>query len=156
MYFLSKIQNLFKARDYVLKGRNQGTLNVQGITQYHWVPDFPVLNRLSKITTTKFMFRKTTKEDIPQHFDWGAISAWDQKCCIMYSSSNKKLKMHQKLFSVYQLYTAKFLVTLEVISGLLMMLCVRPIRDWEPDVIETFRFCSVVSKVYFNLSWHGF
>ena len=40
---------------------DQGTLNVPGITQYHWVPDFPVLNRLSKITITKLMYWKTTK-----------------------------------------------------------------------------------------------
>ncbi len=32
----------------------------QGITQYHWVPEFPVLNMLSKITTAKFLFWKTT------------------------------------------------------------------------------------------------
>jgi hypothetical protein len=37
----------------------QGTLNVPGITQYHSVPDFPVLNRLYEITTAKFLFWKS-------------------------------------------------------------------------------------------------
>jgi len=31
------------------------TQNVLGIIRYDW-PDFPVLNRLSKITKTKFLF----------------------------------------------------------------------------------------------------
>jgi len=38
----------------------QGTLNVPGITHYHWVPDFTFLNTVSKITTTKFVFWKST------------------------------------------------------------------------------------------------
>ncbi len=46
---------LFQKQDYFWNW-NQGALNVPGITQYHWVPDFPVLNRPSRrpseITTT--------------------------------------------------------------------------------------------------------
>ena len=49
------------ARAYVLCMLRHRTLRVLGIIKYHWIPDFPILNRQSKITTTKIVFWNTTK-----------------------------------------------------------------------------------------------
>ncbi len=66
----------------ILQAANSG--HVPRITQYRWVPDFPVLNMLSKITTTKFVFWKSTQLSRYSLVLWSLASA---NKCVLHSFS---------------------------------------------------------------------